>query len=319
MDRELLEKIRNTTTDEEIKQIVDEVIEKCIEELKELGVDLSVAPTIGMDSDINYTKYYKSENDNNDCNYKIQAAWTGFLPKGTKIVYGVVIDQYKDVANRGYYYYLNDNSYLYEFSKFIKDKEIETDEDFILYVYDFLNDYFGNLIQSKDRYILHKLLYKNNDAYFKPTKEHTNKDFVGCGAAMCTEYSSLAENILTLYGFDMMFLMNDKHAYNLIYLNEKMYLLDFSMSISVLDLNGDQIGDLPFLEEIEDFDEDYLKRLVYGREKIILNNYFDLYINDNLYKYVTEDTREYEVWGTREDLIEEDFENERIIKTYKKM
>ena len=88
------------------------------------------------------------------------------------------------------------------------------------------------------------------------------------------------------------------------------------MAVAIIDLNGNQIGDLPFLEEIENYSDDFLKRVIYGTEKIILNNYFDLYINDNLYKFITEDTREYGVWGTREDLIEEDLENERIIKKY---
>ncbi len=319
MDKELIDLIKNTESDEEIKEIIDEVIDECIEALKEVNIDTRVMNTLGVLSEINKNRIYMDEYDENGIEFDMQAVWTGFIPNTTKIIYGVYIDKNRDVSNKGQYYYLNDNSYLYEFSKYIKDKEIETEEDLISYVYDFLEEYLGNFINPKARQDIHKLLYMNDDYYFKPTKEHSNKDFVGTGGAMCTEYSTLAQNILTIYGFDMMYMMDDKHAYNLISIRDKVHILDLSMNVVVLDLDGKVIGDLPFLEEIEDFDSDYLNRVVYGDDKFIVNEYYDLYMNDKLLKVTVKDTREYGIWGTRPDLLDGGNSNERIIKSNKRM
>ncbi len=317
MDRELIAEIKNSKNEEEIKQIIDSVIIECLEALEEINIDTKVKNTLGVESDINYERIYLNENDKNDNTYNMQAVWTGFIPKTTKIIYGINIDKYKEVANQGSYYYIDDNSYLYEFSKFIKEKEIDTDEDFILYVYDFLNKYLGNILNKKQRKDIHKLIYKNENVFYKPIKEHSNKDFIGTGGAMCTEYATLAQNILTLYGFDMMYLMDDKHAYNLIFLNEKVHLLDLSMCVVVLDEHHNEIGTLPFLEEIENYSNELLKRVIYGDEKFILNQYFDIYINDRLFKFTISEKREYGVWGTREELLEkEETESERIIRRH---
>ena len=318
MDIDLINDIKNTKNDEEIKEIIDEIILECLEALEEIDIDTKVLNTLGVESEINNNRCYINQYDVNDDEFNIQSIWTGFIPNNTKIIYGVYIDKNRDVSNKGQYYYLDDNSYLYEFSKYIKDKEIETEEDFISYVYDFLEEYLGNFINPKERQDIHKLLYKNDDYYFKPTKEHSNKDFVGTGGAMCTEYSTLAQNIFTIYGFDMMYMMDDKHAYNLISIRDKVHILDLSMNVVVLDLDGNVIGDMPFLEEIEDFDSNYLNRVVYGKEKFIVNDYYDIYMNEKLFKVTVKDTREYGVWGTREDLLgNEENNNERIIRSYK--
>lgn len=319
MDKELIDLIKNTDNDEEIKEIIDEVIDECLEALKEIDIDTSVKNTLGVLSEINKNRIYKDESDHNSIEFDMQAVWMGFIPNTTRVIYGVYIDKNRDVSNRGQYYYINDNEYLYEFSKYIKDKDIDTDTDFILFVYEFLEEYLGNKFNPKDRHEIHKLIYKNDTDYYKPSKEHSNKDFIGTGGAMCTEYASLAQNILTVYGFDMMYMMDERHAYNLINIEDKVHLLDLSMNVAIVDINGNVVGDLPYLEEIEDYDNEYLNRVVYGEEKFILNEYYDLYMNGKLFKYVLDDTREYGIWGTRPDLLDGGNSNERIIKSNKRM
>ena len=316
MDRELIDEIKKTNNDEEIKEIINEIIEECLEALKEINIDTRVSNTLGVESDINFKRIYLDEEDVNENTYNMQAVWTGFIPVNTKIVYAIYINEYKDVSNEGHYYYLNDNSYLYEFSKYIKDKEVNDETDFIMYVFTFLNEYLGNIFNSKKRNDIHKLIYRNDNSFYEPTKEHSNSDFINTSGAMCTEYASLAQNILTVYGFDMMYLMTDKHAYNLICLDEKIHILDLSICIPIYNSNNEIIGKLPFLEEIEDYSNDKLKRVIYGEETFILNEYFDVYINDRLFKFTTNDTREYGVWGTRKELLDKEDTNERVIRMH---
>ncbi len=57
--------------------------------------------------------------------FMVRCFYNQFLPKNMKVVYGLRWDSLSGKAsNRGNYYYMNDQEYLYDFCKFIKDKEI---------------------------------------------------------------------------------------------------------------------------------------------------------------------------------------------------
>ena len=66
MDIDLINDIKNTKNDEEIKEIIDEIILECLEALEEIDIDTKVLNTLGVESEINNNRCYINQNDIND-------------------------------------------------------------------------------------------------------------------------------------------------------------------------------------------------------------------------------------------------------------
>ncbi len=284
--KELLSQIKECKTDEELEELAKVHIEFCTEEAGKYNIECD---TIGTDVGINPRNYSDDEYD-----YGLNI-WNGYIPKNTRIVYGVYgYSDYRS-ANQGCYYYLDDESYIYDFIKYIKDKNIEDTYDFILNVNKFLKQYLDKIINAKDREEIHKLLYKNELDFYEPVNEHSIKDFKNTGAGKCTEYTAIAENIFSLFDFDIYYMMDVEHAYNLLRDNDKTYILDFANWVPCYDINYKYIGRLPYFVEIPDFSDEYFEEVKYGNERIELPDYYFLAMNDDLIEVRNGDTREYGV------------------------
>ena len=131
----ILNDIRNTDD-------ICSYIDAAIKELK--GVVKKFNPSenfLGVNVPLNK----KFDLENND-NYLIgNFYWYSFIDSDVKVIYGFSIDENSYVCNDGLYYYIDDNEYLYDFARFIKDKEIGNDFDFLCYVKEFLDDYFNDI------------------------------------------------------------------------------------------------------------------------------------------------------------------------------
>ena len=281
----ILDQIYECKDDKELKELANEAIEAYTNKAKEenneldyLGEDLSYNPTIkSMDIDHSHA--------NN--------LWIGYIPKGMKLVYGRFReDSNKPFTNRGKYYYIDDDSYIYEFFKYIKEEqpEIEDEFDMMVYVSEFLEEMFSKNINPMEREQINKMIYKDNFLFHDRVREHSIKDLYGNGSALCTEYALVGQNILSVLGFDMVYAMDLNHAYNIYIPNPSIeedqmedvaYIVDFSNWIPCLDYNFELKTTSPFFGKIDCKKED-LEAFFKGKIKLKFKDYFLYSINGNI-------------------------------------
>ena len=290
--KELLEDINNCATIKEIELLAKQYIDYYTDEASKYNIECD---TIGTDVGINPNNY--SGNTKYDYSLNI---WSGYIPKNTRIVYGTYGLEDGISYNKGNYYYLDDESYIIEFFKYIKGKEIDTVYDLILHVFKFLKKYLEKYVNYSNRDILHQLIYKNDREFFKPIKEHSIRDFINNGSAECTEYGAMAENIMSLFNLDVYYLLDVDHAYNLIIEDDKASILDFSKWVSCYDINYKFIGRVPYYVEIEDFTDDYFFEVLYDDKKFIVPDYYCLIIDDKLIEVKKNNYRKYGIEGKKE-------------------
>jgi len=134
-------------------------------------------------------------------------------------------------------YTLNNYDYLVEFFKYIREKNVKSKSDLIKYMSSFMDNYFGE--------------YKGIDkrADFLRTKEGTATIdmFKKTGLAACSERAAIANNILTMIGFDSFFLTGEingeQHAFNAILTsNNHLTLIDTTHCSGLYDKDNNLIG-----------------------------------------------------------------------------
>ena len=228
-----------------------------------------------------------------------------YIPKGKRIVYGAFTDSICRLYNKGYYYYLDDDQYIYDFVKYIKniDINIDTINDLVIIIYDFLTSYLYKSIDPIDREVLHQLILENSTSYFKPIKEHSIRDFYGNGSAKCTEYSIMGQNILSFMNIESYLMFDTEHAYNIIYYNNMYYLIDFSNTIGLFDFDFKFIREFPFFVDLYGFDDSKFQELVDRKSTLILDNFNYIYIGSKLFEVYDNKKRNYSCGGK---LIEEE-------------
>lgn len=297
--------IKACKTLEELKELADEAVKFFTDEGRKYNPDFDY---IGTKLDINPINYHLDDiNFEIEADYEARPFWMGYVPNGTKIVYGrFANDKYRTSVHGGYYYYNDDDSYIYEFFKYIKDKEVESDYDIIVEVNSFLRKKLGKYFNPVDKEQLNKLLYKTDDLFFRPVKEHSIKDYYNNGSALCSEYALMAQNILSALGLEVMMFADYGHTYNIYVEHEGeysgIYVLDFSNWVEVVDINFNLIGVLPYYEKIEGADSDLIDKVVNEGKRIILPDYYFYFINGNMYKMVKNKNRDYGTdFGVSED------------------
>ena len=211
---------------------------------------------VGFDLDINPNLYLYSEEP---LLIRANCIVKNYIPLDTKIVFGMSFESC-GVSCRGNYYYLDDDSYIHDFCKFIHDENVCDEYDLFDYVLEFLDDYFG-YIKKMDRVDMFKLIYKNNTSAFYPINEHSITDFKGKNNAVCSEYATLAHNILSFLGFDCALIIgkgnSDSHAFNIVSYVEYetgrkvTLLLDFNSVIANIDINFNELFKSPYVYEID--------------------------------------------------------------------
>ena len=288
---------------------LESIIQKRIDELEEISKkDNDDIDTIGYHLEYNPTEYYiEDTSDGKYFNVDVRCFYSGYIPKNTRMVYGMAYDNNRLVSNDGRYYYLDDDSYILEFCKYIKDKEIINEYELFEYILDFLRDYFG-FIKTIEREEMLKMIYKADRLYFDPADEHKISWFKKKGNAMCSEYAILAGNILNVFGIDSYLVIGrektgdekgDSHAFNLISFKEKESnqevnaLIDFANFTTVLDFDFKKIGETPYIIELEELTEDFVKELVQNEKHITFEDYSYMIIGNSMIKIGYEKDRDY--------------------------
>ena len=265
---DLMDMLKTCKTDEEIKEIVDYYIGEYVEESLPLNHGRT---TLGKQININPEH---SINENLDYGPKTNNRWVGYIPKETKIVYKCVNHEGLG-SNDGGYYYMGDESYLYDFCKFIKNKEFNNNPIvFILHVNKFIHQYLDNDLMQVDREIIHTLIESVDGRKLGPVREHYLSDFKGMGAAKCSEYAVMAQNIMTIFGLETDIVFDSNHAYNIFFEeNGDANVLDFSNRIAMYDVYLNMKEKMPFMEPIADYSDDLYEEVLYEGRKIRFDNY----------------------------------------------
>ena len=126
---------------------------------------------------------------------------SGYIKENTKIIYGMIYDGDGNISNDGNYYYIDNHDYIKDFCKYISKIEISNEYELFEYLLDFLKEYFG-FFEQIGRSEMFKLLVDNYGKNINPINEHGLSWFKGKGNALCTEYSIMAQNILSFFGID---------------------------------------------------------------------------------------------------------------------
>jgi len=312
-DKELKKEILKDIRDKDFD--IDEYVSDAIEELTEAYSKFNMnqkffginAPLNAKRSLVNAEEIY--------CNY----IWFNFIPHNVKIVYGFEIEDGKLFENGGYYYYIDDDRYLKDFINYIKDKKIESDFEFISYVHDFLKDYFSDItnLSDKNREKRHQALKNKSDRFIEPIK-HSNSIFYKSNSALCTEYSTMALNILSFFGYTGLSIFGSigfdgkysAHAYNIINLSGKNHLIDFSCAVEIYDIYGNKCGEQPYAYELG---EEEINKII-NSEKIDCADYFVMCGNDSDIIYTEDTTRTYKSKDLAVSL-----NNKKIISKIKKI
>lgn len=264
-----------------------------------IGCNVDINPTLDLNSIDNDSIFVENHN-----------FYVGYIPKNTKIVYGYGYNKLQ-VRNKGYYYYMDDDKYIYEFARYIKNKKIDNDTKFLFHVFTFINNYFFNdRFNKKDRLKMHKPIYKNNVAYYDVIREHSILDFKGNCSAKCTEIAALLSNIASVFGYDCVYMMGSlngddyNHAFNILGIDDISYLVDMSEAVLCYDINGNVVGKAPFMSDLEDFDNEELHDFILSLDSLVLNNYELLKINNKLFSIESDDLRVYKVEG---NILEDEY------------
>lgn len=257
----LLEKIINCSTNEEVAQTVS----KAIEEANVNG--------------INVIQLGFLEEGQVNCLFK------GFIPLKTRIKYeNISIETYS----------LETTDYFYEFAYFIRKYKIDCKSKLIYYLEYFINTYFGYNNDVDRSAIFNSLAWQcttTDEEYFRALQNNKLGDLKGKNAAQCTERSALAQQILSLFGFESYYCVGcilsdgkqESHCFNVVKRKNDYALLDYSMPVALYNQDGSVKTFYPFVGEItnEEFNNfinqgciksfcDY--KYVSGNQKVFINN-----------------------------------------------
>ena len=298
---DIVKLIQKTKSEKVLNLIAKYAIKKAAKKAKK---DNEPTSFIGTGSDININA------DLVNPVYYVYDCFHGYIPKNTKIVYATFFNLFNTTySNNGYYYFLDDESYILDFFHYIKDKEIKSDYDVIVALKGFLDDYFNITFGDVTRERLHHLLYESDDRLYAPLKEHSITDFKGNGSALCSEYTVLAQNILSVLGFDVYYMMSTSHAYNvLVYDTEKeskAAILDFASGVDVYDHNYNEKKPHPFIEDIPEMDDNVRGFFKTAGKNVTLKDYYIVYINGTVFRVYTDLKRSYALMSAQ--MVENDF------------
>lgn len=165
-------------------------------------------------------------------------------------------------------YSMKTTDYIYDFAKYVKKNNINNRGTLVKYVENFINGYFGisNGTDMRDTYF-DQIAFQTtttDDEYFEKLENLEIGDLKGKNVAMCTERAALAQNLLSLFGFDVYYCMGcvsnngkeESHCFNIARAKDTFMLLDYSLPVSVFE-NRRAVDYAPFqgsigLDELED-------------------------------------------------------------------
>lgn len=273
-----------------IKDMTDEEIEKYLSyeiyNLENISKENNIYGLIGYNLHFNPGKISILDKDKQAFIEEVKFH-TGYVPKGTKVVFGCNTYENGMSFNGGEYYVVDDEEYVYEFCKLIKDADVRSDEELLEFILVFLNGYLGGN-GNQTRAEMFQLIMKPDCTYYDSIREHKLSDFKGKGNALCTEYAIMANNILTVFGFDSTIVLGElkigdneveDHAFNIVSYTDNEYnrkdmLVDFSASIDVYDFSYNRIGDVPYIIDLADVDDNFFQKFYYNEKHLRFDDYY---------------------------------------------
>lgn len=194
---EIIEYIKRLD-DKELRNFVEERIEFLEEDEDGMYPD-----TIGYIVDYNpESTILTKENENTIADTILRNNYMGYIPYGTRIVYGIATDKEGLVkTNLGRYYYIDDDDYIFGFCKSIRDKEITDIYMLFDLIFNYIQDYFG-IIEQIDRDKMTNLILKKEYHFFDPIYENRLSMFKKKGNAQCSEIALAAQNILSFFAIE---------------------------------------------------------------------------------------------------------------------
>ena len=267
---DLLDLIKQCQSEEEIKELIDYFVGEFTKEARQLNnVDY-----IGVNADLN--PKFNIVHDMDDLLGDLapsNSSWRGYIPRDVRV-------NYKNVTHRGVthsegFYYMGDESYLYEFAKFIKDKNVPGVLAFLIHVHDFVHQYFDRGIAAVSREQIHSTIFDQHEQRVLFSKKNYLSDLKGLGAALCTEYTVMGQNIMTIFGLTTDVVCDNSHIYNVYFDPDgEINIVDFQHVINMYDINHNFVRTLPFIETIEDCDEKKYRLMLFGLERFPFDNYY---------------------------------------------
>ena len=212
---------------------------------------------------------------------KYSLPYYGFITSNIKIRYNLEND----------YYLVRKNNYLYEFIKYLQANKIYNNNEAILILPVFLENYFGRKTSRLKR--REDVLNKESD---REIILNDIEDLKEENVSTSLEYSLIAQNILTFLGYDAIFLIglykktsiNDFYSFNIIMIDNNYYLFDFYNPINVYDKTGEIVNKQPYQVKINNNDIDLflqgLRPLVLKEYKRILTNHLYQQVNTDNYR-----------------------------------
>ena len=233
---DLLEKINSCAAIDDVYKLIDEAIKKCNteSEAKEMiGFPYGERKCLGLHK--------------------------GFINSETRIRFS---------PTTIFSYSMKDIDYFYEFAKFIRDKKITTKNVLVSYLMTFINEYLGfSTVDRREDYFFSNSFGKtaSDEEAFKIADNFDIGNLKNKNIGMCTERSAIAQNILSLFGFESYYcigcvLDNEKeepHCFNVVRSKDGYCIVDYSLLCSYY-LNNVRKYFVPFIgtvtfDNISDF------------------------------------------------------------------
>ena len=174
---------------------------------------------------------------------KSNSLFKGFIPFKTRIKYcSASIEDYG----------METTDFFYEFAKFIRKYNIKSKAALIYNLEFFINSYFGYPGKMDRETIFNEHAWNTtttDDEYFEALRNNKLGDLRGKGAAQCTERGALAQQILSLFEVESYYCMGcvsygdteEAHCFNIVKTKEGYALVDYSVTITSYDQDGDEL------------------------------------------------------------------------------
>lgn len=233
----LIEKIINSNTDEEINTLITEAINQ------------------HNDNSTRVEQLGFLENG------KFNHIFKGFIGLNTRI-------KYENLSMETYG--MKTTDFFYEFAHFIKKNNVTNKLAFIYNLEFFINQYFGYPKNTGDqrRSIFNDRAFNTtstDEEYFQALQNNKIGDLKGLGLAQCTEKGALAQQLLSIFDIESYYCMGavslnngqEAHCFNIIKRKNDYALLDFSCPVTSYTKDGKIKGYYPFVEILsnEEFEE----------------------------------------------------------------
>ena len=289
---EILDQLNACKDENELLDFIENRLAECIREGNKINDGYEV---IGEMVDINPKReiLLDSHQADESDGYDINIFWNKFIPPNVKIVFGV---EYLEGCHNGYYYYMDDFDYLFSFIQGVLGREIYDEIDLISYIHLFLRQYFVDLTEKRNREDYFKLICDSNGQYFEPTIPHSISFFKGKSIAQCTEFGAVAQNIMSFFGLETLYIHDNLHAYNIVEFGgeeKTTSVVDFSKGVYHYNILTKERSYLPFIGDIEECSDELLQELMNTDGRLQFHEYRLYSLGKAVIEQTLEETRSY--------------------------